>query len=132
MGLPGKGETDDGGGLFVERCGLEVEAPGIPRSQFGNEGGASRGIMGADGAVVFRQVGDGLQLGDFRSALALARGVASPGLEVLAEEALAEGVELELDEEGLQRLVVAGTDADLVEGGGDGGVKTQRAPTARR
>ncbi len=34
------------------------------------------------GAVLFRQVGDGLQLGDFCSALALAGGVPAAGLEI--------------------------------------------------
>ena len=116
IGLPGKGDADDRGGLFVEGGRLEIETPRFFRFQFGDERGASRGIIGADRAVVFFEIGDGLELGDLGTGFTLTRGVPAAGLEAVAEEPLAKRVEFELDEERPQRLVMARADPDLIEG----------------
>ncbi len=116
IGLPGKGDADDRGGLFVEGGRLEIETPRFPCFQFGDERGASRGIIGADRAVVFFEIGDGLEFGDLITGFTLTRGVPASGLEAVAEEPLAKRVEFELDEERPQRLVMARADPDLIEG----------------
>ena len=95
-------QAEELAGARVEARRLQVEGEGAGLLQLGDQRGAAGGVL--DGPVVVLHVGDGAHLVGVLDA-----GVEAlhPGLEVVAEEALAEGVELQLREQAGEGLVVS-------------------------
>jgi len=132
-GAGGEGESDDGGAVFVEAVGFEIEAERGRGGEFGDQRGAAVGVVG-DAVCVF-EVGECFQrhfgfgggcggvfgrrgFGEAREQVALGGGgVRGLGVAFLfadfgglvagAEQALADRVEFELVAERLQLRFVA-------------------------
>ena len=112
VGFPGEGDAEQLRGMAVEAGGLDVETEGRLSGELGEKLGLPLGRVGE--LVGVRDVVEGFEGFENGGRGGCFGRLAAGNCGHVIEESLREGAELELIEEGLQRLVIAAGEDEIV------------------